>query len=117
MLVELRGVVNHLHVEKIRQQLGDDAMRGWSDEQICTAVVYGRIEPAVKLESRQPPAWQFIKGKAAEQQHEAPLSPWRRRVLHDQCARDGTYLPPSWDLGNLIPQATNNEMGNGGGDA
>jgi hypothetical protein len=68
MLPELRGVVSHLPVEDIRQQLGDDAMRAWTDEAICNAVIYGRIEPAVKLENKLPPAWQFMKTKAAEQQ-------------------------------------------------
>ena len=68
MLPELRGVVSHLPVEDIRQQLGDDAMRAWTDEAICNAVIYGRIEPAVKLENKLPPAWQFIKTRAAEQQ-------------------------------------------------
>eukprot|EP01046_Picozoa_sp_COSAG06_P035117 COSAG06_NODE_3740_length_4957_cov_8.283821_1_plen_147_part_10 len=35
MLPELRGVVNHLPVENIRRQLGNE-MRAWSDQQICT---------------------------------------------------------------------------------
>ena len=67
MLPELRGVVNHLPVENIRRQLGNE-MRAWSDQQICTAVVYGRIEPVVWLENRNPPTWQFNSTKAAEQQ-------------------------------------------------